>query len=297
MSGPELSGYWPAPAKLNLMLRVVGRRPDGYHLLQTVFQFLDFGDRLRFRIRSDGLLRRLAQSSEIPHDQDLVIQAGNLLKDYTGTEQGADIHLDKNLPMGAGLGGGSSDAATVLVALNHLWNTGLSVDTLAELGLRLGADVPVFVRGEAAWGEGVGEELTPLDLPQPWFLVLVPECHVPTAQIFGDPHLTRDSPRIKIRDFLDGNLTNDCLPVVARHFPQVREALDWLGSHSAPRLTGTGACVFAGFERRKDAFRVYEQVPERFHPILAQGMSRSPLNTAESLAVSVDNEYWGVAKR
>ena len=270
-------GHWPAPAKLNLMLRVVGRRADGYHLLQTVFQFLDVGDSLQFLPRDDGLVRRLGGPEGVPPDQDLVVRAAKLLRRRAGTDQGADILLEKKVPMGAGLGGGSSDAATTLVVLNRLWGTGLSTDDLAGLGLELGADVPVFVRGRAAWGEGVGEDLEPVDLPEPWYLVLVPPCHVSTAEIFADPNLTRNSPGIKIRDFLDGNVANDCLSVVCRRYPQVREAMDWLGRFSTPRMTGTGAGVFAAFGERGDALNAYERAPERYRPILARGMNRSLL--------------------
>jgi len=281
-------GCWPAPAKLNLMLRIIGRRADGYHLLQTVFQFLDVGDSLRFLLRDDGLVRRLGGPEGVPQDQDLVVRAAGLLRRLTGTEQGADIRLEKRVPMGAGLGGGSSDAATTLVVLNRLWGTGLTTDDLAGLGLELGADVPVFVRGRAAWGEGVGEDLKPLDLPEPWYLVLVPPCHVSTAEIFTDLNLTRNSPRIKIRDFLDGNVANDCLSVVCGRYPQVREAMDWLGRFSTPRMTGTGAGVFAVFGEKGDALKAYEQAPERYRPILARGMNRSPLYDSGMWAADAD---------
>ena len=279
-----MTGHWSAPAKLNLMLRIVGRRPDGYHLLQTVFQFLDIGDSLRFLPRNDGIVRRLSETSDVPEDRDLVVLAAKLLQRSVGTDRGADILLEKRLPMGAGLGGGSSDAATTLVALNRLWKAGLSTDQLARLGLELGADVPVFVRGRAAWGEGVGEDLQPVDLPEPWYLVLVPPCHVSTAEIFSDPNLTRNSPRIKIRDFLDGNAANDCLSVVCGRYPQVREAMDWLGRFSTPRMTGTGAGVFAAFGHKEDALEAHEQAPERYCPILARGMNRSPLYDSDSWA-------------
>ncbi len=268
---------WPAPAKLNLMLRITGRRSDGYHLLQTVFQFLDTGDDLRFQPRKDGVIMRAGELPGVPREQDLVVRAARLLQRESDVGLGVDIVLRKRLPMGAGLGGGSSDAATTLVALNQLWDAGFSIDRLAEMGLSLGADVPVFVRGEAAWGEGVGERLEPLDLPKPWYLVLIPPCHVSTAEIFSDPDLTRDAPRIRIRDFLAGSRGNDCLPVVRRRYPEVGEALDWLGRFAEPRLTGTGAAVFASFDVEDAARRVCRQVPGKYRTILARGLNRSPL--------------------
>ena len=273
----NLSAGWPAPAKLNLMLRITGRREDGYHLLQTVFQFLETGDELRFRRREDGVIRRTSDLAGVRPEQDLVVRAAHLLRRETGVLAGADIDLCKRLPMGAGLGGGSSDAATTLVALNRIWGCDLSVGRLADLGLSLGADVPVFVHGAAAWAEGIGERLEPLELPQPWYLVLVPPVHVSTAQIFSDPDLTRDSPRTTIRDFLAGSVENDCLPVVRRRYPEVGAALDWLERFSRPRLTGTGAAVFAAFDDQATAKRVFRQVPAGFRAILARGLNRSPL--------------------
>jgi len=205
---------WPAPAKLNLLLRIVGRRADGYHLLQTVFQFVDLCDQLTFDVRTDGVIKRVTPLEEVPEEQDLVVRAARLLQQEIGTGLGAEIALDKRLPMGGGLGGGSSDAATTLVALNTLWNAELTEDQLAALGIKLGADVPVFVRGYAAWAEGVGEALTPIDLPEPWYLILVPPCHVSTAEIFSDPALKKDASPITMDDFLLGCVDNSCLPVV-----------------------------------------------------------------------------------
>ncbi len=268
---------WPAPAKLNLMLRIVGRRSDGYHLLQTVFQFLDIGDQLNFSLREDGRILRTTLVPGIPEDQDLVLRAAHLLQQHTGSVLGAEISLQKHLPMGAGLGGGSSDAATTLVALNKLWQTGLSRYELEDLGLSLGADVPVFVRGRAAWGEGVGERLQPLDLPEPHYLILVPPCHVSTKAVFLDPDLTRDSPRIRIRDFLDGSVENDCRQVVCARYPAVAEAMDWLRRYAEPRLTGTGACVFAVFDCLNEAQEVARQVPDIYRILIARGVNRSPL--------------------
>ncbi|HEC15394.1 MAG TPA: 4-(cytidine 5'-diphospho)-2-C-methyl-D-erythritol kinase [Sedimenticola sp.] len=271
---------WPAPAKLNLMLRILGRRPDGYHLLQTVFQFVDASDELYFRVRRDGLIRRLSPLAGVPEDQDLVVRAARLLQQEAGVVAGADIRLEKRLPMGGGLGGGSSDAATTLVALNRLWDLGLGAEQLAGLGLRLGADVPVFIRGQAAWAEGVGESLSPVDLPEPWYLILVPPCHVSTAEIFADPELTRDSPRITIADFLSGRAENDCLAVVRRHYPPVADALDWLGRFAEPRLTGTGGCVFAAFEDEGSARSVLRQLRGNCQGLVVRGMNRSPLLAA-----------------
>jgi 4-diphosphocytidyl-2-C-methyl-D-erythritol kinase len=276
----NLDKAWPAPAKLNLMLRIVGRRGDGYHLLQTVFQFLDVADMLRFQLRPDGEIRRATSLPGVAEAQDLVVRAAQLLQREAAVAWGADISLDKRLPMGGGLGGGSSDAATTLVALNQLWQAGLGVDALADLGLQLGADVPVFVRGHAAWAEGVGESLTPIDLPEPWYLVLVPPCHVSTAEVFADPELTRDSPRITIPDFLAGRVENDCLEVVSRRYPAVAKAMEWLGQYARPRLTGTGGCVFAAFEDETAARQVLQRMPQGYQGLVARGMNRSLLLTA-----------------
>jgi 4-diphosphocytidyl-2-C-methyl-D-erythritol kinase len=268
---------WPAPAKLNLMLRVLGRRADGYHRLQTVFQFIDRGDRLSFEVRKDGRILRSSDLPGVPEASDLTVRAARLLQGRTGCGLGADLHLEKRLPVGGGLGGGSSDAATTLVALNRLWGTGLGTDRLAEIGLALGADVPVFVRGLAAWGEGVGEHLTPLDLTQPWYLVLVPECAVSTAAVFADRDLTRNSTAITIADFVSGDDGNDCLEVVRRRYPPVAEALDWLSQHARGRLTGTGACVFAAFAEEPAACAVLDRVPPGMRAFVARGVNRSPL--------------------
>jgi len=271
---------WPAPGKLNLMLRVVGRRDDGYHLLQTVFQFLDYGDRLTFRIREDGRLLRVGDLAGVPASDDLAVRAARRLQQYTDCRLGAEITIEKRLPMGGGLGGGSSDAATTLLALNHLWGTGLSLSRLMGLGLELGADVPVFVQGEAAWAEGVGELLTPVELPMPWYLVLVPSCRVVTAEVFADPELTRDSPRIKISDFFKGAVRNDCQPVVSRRYPEIASALRWLGRFADARLTGTGACVFAAFEEEREARRIQRLLPSPWRGLITRGLNLSPLRQA-----------------
>ncbi len=276
MSSPS-PALWPAPAKLNLMLHLVGRRPDGYHELQTVFQFIDRSDLLELSPRPDGRILRRNPLPGVPPEADLVVRAARLLKEATGCSQGVEIALHKHLPLGGGLGGGSSDAATTLVALNRLWGTALPEEELAGLGLRLGADVPVFVRGRAAWGEGVGERLVPVALPEPWYLVLVPNCQVSTAAVFKDPELTRNSPLITIADFLAGAGHNDFEPVVRRRYPAVAEALDWLQGFRPARLTGTGACVFASFDTEAAARGVLVQVPPGLGAFVARGLSRSPL--------------------
>ncbi|MBK7542140.1 MAG: 4-(cytidine 5'-diphospho)-2-C-methyl-D-erythritol kinase [Candidatus Competibacteraceae bacterium] len=269
---------WPAPAKLNLMLRIVGRRADGYHLLQTVFQFLDCCDWLWFSPREDGRIERVGEVAGVPPDADLTVRAARLLQQATAQRAGATIRIAKQLPLGGGLGGGSSDAATTLVALNHVWRTGLTLAELAELGLRLGADVPVFVRGRAAWAEGVGEQLTAIDLDEPWFLVLTPGCHVATGAIFADSELTRNSPPIRISDFLQGAGGNDCETVVYRRHPEVAAAAAWLSRHGPARLTGTGACVFAAFSDQASAGRVLSQLPPGLTGFITRGRNRSPLH-------------------
>ena len=270
---------WPAPAKLNLFLHITGRRQDGYHLLQTVFQFLDYSDELHFSIRPDGRVRRLNSLPGVPEEADLVVRAAKLLQEVSGCTQGADIRVEKRLPMGGGLGGGSSDAATTLIALNHLWSLNLPMETLAKLGLQLGADVPVFIHGHAAWAEGVGEKLTDVELPEPWFLVLIPPVQVPTAEIFNAPELTRDCPPITIRDFLAGQGDNVCQEPVAKRYPEVAEALAWLGKHGKAMMTGTGACVFAAFGQGERAREVFAARPEGWQGFVAQGRNRSPLLT------------------
>ncbi len=269
---------WPAPAKLNRMLRIVGRRPDGYHLLQTVFQFLDYSDRLWFSPREDGRIVREGDVAGVRPDADLTVRAAHLLQQVAGIRQGTTIRIVKNLPMGGGLGGGSSDAATVLVALNHIWRTGLSLADLADLGLQLGADIPVFVHGQAAWAEGIGERLTPVVLAEPWFVVLIPACHVATGAVFNDPELTRNSPLSTIADFTEGAGGNDCEGVVYRRYPQVAAAAAWLGQHGTARLTGTGACVFAAFPDFDRAGQVLASRPAGWAGFVARGCNRSPLH-------------------
>jgi 4-diphosphocytidyl-2-C-methyl-D-erythritol kinase len=267
----------PAPAKLNLMLRIVGRRPDGYHLLQTVFQILDYGDELRFLVRHDGEVRRLGEVPGVAADADLVVRAARLLQQETGCRLGADIEVRKRVPLGGGLGGGSSDAATTLLALNRLWGLGLDQGRLAALGVRLGADVPVFVGGRSAWSEGIGELLTPLDLPDTGYAVVRPPCAVSTAAVFADPELTRNSPVTTISTFFAGSRQNDCLGVVRRRYPPVAAALDWLDGFGTAQLTGTGSCVFAAFEREAGARAVIAALPAGHEGFAARGLNRSPV--------------------
>ncbi len=268
----------PAPAKLNLMLHILGRRADGYHELQTLFQFLDFADELGFALRQDGEIHLHTAIDGVAHDSNLIVRAARSLQQASGTRLGADIWLDKRLPMGGGIGGGSSDAATTLLGLNHLWQLQYSEDQLATLGLSLGADVPVFVRGHAAFAEGVGERLTAVELDEPWFLVAIPQAFVSTAEVFSDPELTRDTPPIKVRSLLEGGGRNDCLPVVQKRYKEVRNALILLNKFVPARLTGTGACVFGSFPNRDDADKVARQLPGTLPSFVAQGRNISMLH-------------------
>lgn len=271
------TGSWPAPAKLNLFLHVVGRRADGYHELQTVFQLIDLADELGFSVRDDGQVRRVAGAPGVPAGDDLAVRAARLLRERTGSRQGADIVINKRIPLQSGLGGGSSDAATALVALNELWQTGLDDDRLAALGVELGADVPVFVRGHSAWAEGIGERLTPIALPPRWFAIVRPAAAVATAGIFQAPELTRNTPPITIRSYLRSGGRNDCEPVVATRYPEVRRALEWLGQRGVARLTGTGSCVFAAFGERDEAAAALAGLPPQWLGFVARGMDVSPL--------------------
>lgn len=272
---------WPAPAKLNLFLRITGRRSDGYHELQTVFRLLAWGDELRLRVREDGAIQRVIEVPGVPADSDLAVRAARLLQAHTGGVAGADIAVEKRIPMGGGLGGGSSDAATVLVALNQLWGCRLDEDALAELGRQLGADVPVFVRGRSAWAEGVGERLTPLTLPRRHYVVLDPRAHVPTSALFQAPELTRNAPQATISSFVSGETTENAFaPVVRRRHPEVAAALDWLGRHGAARLSGSGGCVFLETVTREQAEAIAVLCPDEFGVHVASGVNRSPLLAA-----------------
>ena len=268
---------FPAPAKLNLMLRVVGRRADGYHLLQTVFRFIGHGDEVRLGVRRDGVIARLRPVAGVAESEDLTVRAARALQTATGCELGADIDLEKRLPMGGGLGGGSSDAATVLLALNHLWQTGLSRKRLQALALPLGADVPVFVYGQSALAGGVGEELTPLTLPPAWYLVLTPPVAVPTVKVFQHPELKRDSEKVKIQGFSVPR-GNDLEPVVCREYPEVARHLEWLNQYGEAQMTGSGACVFAAFADEEAARLVLAACPATMRGFVARGLEVHPLH-------------------
>ena len=287
----------PAPAKLNLFLHITGRRPDGYHLLQTVFQILDFGDELTFSLNDDNRINLRSNLADVPTTQNLVMRAARLLQAHSHCALGADITLTKRLPMGGGLGGGSSDAATTLLGLNKLWDLQLDIDTLARLGLQLGADVPVFVRGHSSWAEGIGEILTPIELPEQWFVVLTPDCSINTADIFSAEQLTRNTAAITIAAFSQGGnqiaTRNDCQPVVEQAYPAVRNVLKWLSSHTACRMTGTGSSVFAGLPTREQAEAVLAQKPIGVSGFVAKGVNISP--TLRQLQPETD--YRGIAKR
>lgn len=286
-----------APAKLNLFLHITGRRADGYHLLQTVFQLLDSGDELTFSRRNDGQVILHSDLPGVPPEQNLIMRAAGLLKKYSTCQQGADITLTKRLPMGGGLGGGSSDAATTLLGLNALWNLQLDIATLAQLGLQLGADVPVFVRGRSSWAEGIGEILTPLELAEQWFVVLTPDCSINTAEIFNAEQLTRNTTAITIAAFSQGGsqvaTRNDCQPVVEQGYPAVRNTLEWLSTHAACRMTGTGASVFAGFPTREQAEAVLAQKPDVVSGFVAKGVNISPVHRQ----LQAETRYRGIAKR
>ncbi|WP_137924045.1 4-(cytidine 5'-diphospho)-2-C-methyl-D-erythritol kinase [Cupriavidus sp. 2SB] len=273
----------PAPAKLNLFLHVTGRRPDGYHTLQTVFQLIDWSDTLHFHRRDDGAIVRTTDIPGVPADTDLVVRAARALQQATGTQFGADIAIDKILPMGGGIGGGSSDAATTLLALDHLWGTRVPREELMRIGLGLGADVPVFVFGQNAFAEGVGEELSPVDLPESWFVVIHPRQHVPTAAIFSDERLTRNSPISIVADFAACTNKfafgrNDLQAIATAKFGEVARALEWLRHYSPhARMTGSGACVFARFEDEQAAQRVMERLPSEWDGRVVKSLSQHPL--------------------
>jgi 4-diphosphocytidyl-2-C-methyl-D-erythritol kinase len=273
---------WPAPAKLNLFLHIIGRRADGYHLLQTAFQFLDFGDELRFRLNDDGSITRAGVLDGVPPDADLSLRAACLLKQASGCPSGVEITLTKRLPMGGGLGGGSSDAATTLLALNRLWDIQMPTAELASLGLTLGADVPVFIRGQAAWAEGIGEQLTPVDLPEPWYAVVAPPVQVSTAEIFGEfarnRALTPYTPPRTIRDLREGQLGNDLEPLVRKRYPDVEHAFGLVAPYGRPRMTGSGGCVYVDVVNAEMGGKLVSSLPAGFTGFVARGMNRHPLS-------------------
>jgi 4-diphosphocytidyl-2-C-methyl-D-erythritol kinase len=280
-SGGVSGAPWPAPAKLNLLLHIVGRRADGYHELQTCFQFVDLCDEITIEVRPDGQISRERGAAGVTADADLCVRAARALQAATGCALGATIDVVKRIPLGGGLGGGSSDAATCLTALNRLWGLDLPAAKLAEVGLKLGADVPVFVHGRAAWAEGVGERLTPLfpplAPPESNYLIVKPNVSVSTAEVFQDPDLTRNTPRITIHGFLASGGRNDCLGVVRRRYPEVARALDWLSAFGPARLTGTGACIFLGLESLERGLEIVRELPPAFDAFLVRGLNDSPL--------------------
>jgi 4-diphosphocytidyl-2-C-methyl-D-erythritol kinase len=290
-SPPAGETRWPAPAKLNLFLHIVGRRPNGYHELQTLFQLVDLCDTITVTVRDDGVIERPVGPPGVAADEDLVVRAVRALQRQTGSVLGASLRVTKRIPLGGGLGGGSSDAATTLLALNHLWGCGLTAEELATLGLPLGADVPVFVRGSSAWAEGVGERLSPVELPDRWFVVIHPGVAVATRDVFQASELTRNSPIITIRAFFESGGRNDCEGVVRAKYAEVADALDWLSRYGDARLTGTGSCIFAACASAIDAERIAARVPDRWTSFVARGINLSPVH--EQLRVTT---RWGVAK-
>jgi 4-diphosphocytidyl-2-C-methyl-D-erythritol kinase len=271
------SANWPAPAKLNLFLHVLGRRADGYHELQTAYQLIDLADHLTFALREDGEIRRLEGPASVPAEMDLAVRAARQLQATSGSRQGVDIRINKRIPMQGGLGGGSSDAATTLVAMNELWGIHLPLGQLADMGRKLGADLPLFIQGHSAWGEGIGERLTPLDLPPRHYAVIFPGVGISTADVFQASELTRNSPSLTIRAFLQAGGRNDCAPVATGRYPEVARALGWLARRGDARLTGTGSCVFAGFAERAQAEAALSGLPGEWSGFIAKGLDQSPL--------------------
>ena len=273
-----LSVVLPSPAKLNLFLHITGRRADGYHSLQTIFQLLDYGDSLTFTLNQSGDISLSPAMDTVAAEDNLIVRAARLLQSAAGCTQGCDIVIDKQIPMGAGLGGGSSNAATALVGLNQLWQSGLSSDELTDLGTKLGADVPVFVRGNTAFAEGIGELLTAVELPEQWYLVITPNVQVSTAEIFSNPQLTRDTSPIKIRALSEVQYRNDCQAVVTELYPAVKKALDWISDYRNPLMTGTGASVFCSFDNQTEAQQALDLVPKQWSAFIARGDNRSSLH-------------------
>lgn len=274
----EISRNWPAPAKLNLFLHINGRRSDGYHELQTLFQFVDCCDQLDFRVTdTPELILHSTMSAVVADNDNLILRAAKSLQQATGFNGGAEIWLDKRLPMGGGLGGGSSDAATTLVALNRLWNTQLSHDELAAIGLKLGADIPVFIHGFAAFAQGVGERLQAVNPAELWYLVIAPDAHVSTAAVFQDPLLPRNTPKLGLDTLLSQPWANDCQELVVSKYPQVAKALGWLLEYAPSRMTGTGACVFGEFSSQQQALAALAKLPSDMQGFVAKGMNISPL--------------------
>lgn len=270
----------PSPAKLNLFLHILGRRDDGYHNIQTVFQFIDLCDELTFYCRQDKKICLMPDLMGLPAQKNLIMRAANLLREKTNCQLGADITYAKHIPMGAGLGGGSSNAATTLLALNQLWNINMPMSELAKLGEQLGADVPVFVHGHAAWAEGIGTDLTPIILPQPWYLLVIPGCHISSAELYNHEDLERDSAPLRISNYRIGQGQNDFESVACNEYPKVAEALDWLSEYAPSRMTGSGSVVFAAFDTQEEASKIAALVPVAMQGIVAKGLNRSPLQAA-----------------
>ena len=284
-SNPEFA--WIAPAKLNLFLHITGRRDDGYHLLQTIFQFVDFGDKLYFTLRNNKEISLSPAIEGINNEDNIIVKAARLLQKRSSNKLGVDIKLEKNIPMGGGLGGGSSDAATTLLALNKLWDLNLNKQELMSLGVTLGADVPIFIYGESAWAEGVGEKLETVSVPEPWYLIIFPSVNINTGTIFSSKELTRDKLPIRIRDFLNGTTENVFETIVSQQYPEILEAINWLDQFSKARLTGTGACIFASFKTKHEAQNVANQVPDKWQAFVSKGSNKT----------DVEKFYWGIAKR
>ncbi len=277
----------PAPAKLNLLLHITGQRPDGYHNLQTLFQFLDFCDQLSFELLDQPAIELTTHFPGLDSEDNLITRAARLLQKITGVIQGARISIDKVIPSGAGLGGGSSNAATTLVGLNELWQTGLSLHELAKLGVQLGADVPVFVHGHAAWAQGVGEQLEKVTLEEPFFVVINPRCHISTREIFSHKELTRNTSPITIASALKHGGRNDCENVAKKLYPQVKYALEWLAQFADAKMTGTGSSLFAGFQTRNEADQVLAQLPQSMTGFIAKGLNVSPLHQTARIYIEL----------
>ncbi len=266
-----------SPAKLNLMLHITGRRDDGYHLLQTVFQFIDLYDDLTFEITEDGSITRSSSQTSVDEADDIILIAARLLQSKYRISLGLRYSIKKNIPIGGGLGGGSSNAATTLLVLNKLWRLNLDRSDLAILGLELGADVPVFIEGESAWASGVGEELIPLDLPKPWYIVIYPKIFVSTGEIFASEQLTRNCDPITIRAFLTGAGCNVCEPIACQLYPEIQKSIDWLSQYSNARMTGTGACIFASFDSLTEAESVRSLAPDCWNTFVVKAMNKNPV--------------------
>jgi|TARA_B110000503_G_scaffold53778_1_gene86355 4-diphosphocytidyl-2-C-methyl-D-erythritol kinase len=267
----------PSPSKINLFLHITGRRENGYHTLQTLFQLLDYGDRLDIESDRSGKIQLLSPMKNVPDKDNLIFLAAQAIQKYTGCALGAKISLDKRLPIGGGLGGGSSNAATTLLGLNVAWRLNLSNDELLKIGANMGADIPVFIFGYTAWAEGIGEELTAIERPTEWFLVLIPNTHISTAEIFAHQSLTRNTHPIKIPAFIENGGKNDCQPVAEALYPEVKKARQWLDQFAYARLTGTGACLFASFASETEAKLVLKQIPMPWQGFVAKGINKSPL--------------------